>query len=154
MGSIPLEISLVSRLGQSGSLQHPIHLLQRMVPLDRMRLGGEGSCILRYGGVEDFAVIGFRSHSPPLHHICSTCMWFFQCPSHIPLFRLKFMSTSDFEAIVNEYLSHYQYSDAQDMVRTCITLTAWSCLYEYVQMSRFSSELTQAYPRTWGRPCL
>ena len=64
------------------------------------------------------------------------------------------MSTSNFEVIVDEYLSHYQYSDTQDMVCTCITLTAWSCLYEYVQMSRFLSELNQVHPQTWGCPRL
>ena len=51
-------------------------------------------------------------------------MWFFQCPTHTPLFPFTFTSTSDFEAVVDEYLSHYQNSDAQDMVRTYVTITA------------------------------
>ena len=31
---------------------------------------------------------------------------------------------SDFEAVVDEYISHYQNSDTQDMVRAYVTITA------------------------------
>ena len=71
-----------------------------------------------------------------------------------PPFPFHIHISSDFEAVVDVYLSHYQSSDAQDMGRTCVTITAPSCLYEDVQMSRFSSKLNQAHLRTWGSPRL
>ncbi|KAH9073587.1 hypothetical protein EDB83DRAFT_2505194 [Lactarius deliciosus] len=68
--------------------------LQRMVPIESMPLGGEESPL---SGL----------YRMPASQSSSTSSHMFYVYIHV---------TSDFEAVVDEYLSHYQNSDAQDMV--------------------------------------
>ena len=86
--------------------------LQRMVPLESMRLSGEESPLLP--GLYRMPASQSSSTSSHLFYVYVVLP-----PSHAwpPAHIQKCTSTSDFEAVVDEYLSH-QNSDTQDMVRT------------------------------------
>jgi hypothetical protein len=124
MGSLSPASTASAESGQHEELvEHGFgYPLQRMVPLESMRLGGEESPIL-----------------PGLYRIpasqCSSTsshMFYMYVNSFDDPTDIKRTSTSDFEAVVDEYLSHYQNSDARDMVRPYVTITAgYSCSLLY-----------------------
>ena len=110
----------------SGPHEEPIehgfgYPLQRMVPLESMRLGGEESPLSP--GL--YRMPASQCSSTSSHMFYVYAFSFDDRTSH-----LKCTPDSDFEAVVDEYLSHYQNSDAQDLVRhgTHVIITAgYSC---------------------------
>ncbi|KAH9073599.1 hypothetical protein EDB83DRAFT_2516492 [Lactarius deliciosus] len=87
--------------------------LQRMVPIESESIGGDSPPT---GEESPFSGL----YSPPLlHRICSTCMSVLLTSNPYNAVPIRIHIISDFEAVVDEYLSHYQNldqnSDAQYM---------------------------------------
>ena len=113
MGSLSPASTESSESGQHEELVG--YPLQRMVPLESMRLSGEESPLLP--GLYRMPASQSSSTSSHFFYVYVVLPPSNACPRPRP--HSKCLSTSDFEAVVDEYLSH-QNSDAQDrdMVRT------------------------------------
>lgn len=86
-----------------------------MVPLENVRLGGEESPLSP--GL-------YRMPTSQCSSTSSHMLYVYAVSFDDTLPHLEYTPHSDFEAVVDEYISHYQNSDTQDMVRAYVTITA------------------------------